>query len=1385
MKTAVRSAPLSPECNWEKWLTKSLPRDQPIVPRIRSGPVDVSFGQQRLWFLAQLESGSATYNTPIAWRIAGPLNLSALQRSLSQLVTRHEALRTTFAVVDEYPRQIINEALPVSIATNDLRTIERCQRESEIKRRIREEAQRAFNLSVEPMVRAALFRVEDHEHVFVLTLHHIVCDGPSIAILLQELALFYGGFLSGKPVHIPELPVQYADFAVWQREIVDEIRDEQLAYWKEQLRSCPAALDFPSERVHPIHANFRGEMEYRNLSRQLSADFQSLARRHDVTDFMALVALFQVLLSRYTGQEDICVGSPVTHRTRAEVSRVLGFFSNMVVLRGRLDGNPTFREFLHKVRDTVLSAYAHQDLPFEQLVAELQPERVPGRNPFFQAMLEVEEPAWRHLEIPGAQCTLLPVHNGTSKFDFSLGVVDHPEGFRLGLEFNADLSDAETARGLLENYENLLQGAVNDPDCAVFNLPLLSSRKREELLLKWNNSRQDYPDANCTHRLFEAQVQKAPNAVAVKFQAQRLTYQELNSRANQLARYLVSLGVGAEVLVAVCLERSLDLVIALLAVMKSGAAYLPLDPSHPAERRKAILQDSGARMLITCRAVSQDLHAIGACTVVLFKDVNTSSQSAANLPSMIRPNDLAYVIYTSGSTGRPNGVEVEHGNLANFLLTMRERPGLSRRDVLLAVTTVTFDIAGLELWLPLTVGASVIIASRDQVMDAHELLNVLEESKVTAMQATPATWRMLLAAGWRGNPRLKVLCGGESLSGSLADELVARCGSVWNMYGPTETTIWSSVHAVKAEEGPVVPIGYPIGNTMMYVLGRNMEPVPVGVRGELYIGGAGVARGYRGAQQLTAQRFVANPFSIGADSRLYRTGDLVRQRRDGNIEFLGRNDFQVKVRGFRIEPAEVEAVLARHPAVSEAVVQAREDVPGDKRLVAYVVAKNEMAHDLVSQLRSFMQTTLPDYMVPSAFVVLDALPKTPSGKLHWQALPVPEHRAQEVALIVPQDAIETRLARIWEELLDIHPVGVTDNFFELGGDSLLGTHLFARVEEEFAKQLPMGTLFEAPTIQKLAAILRQDSWVPSALIQVQAGDPSVPPVFFVQARVGYRALAAELGAHQPFYVVPYDDLFVSETERGLGTLAEELAQRIREHHPHGPYYLGGWCLAGHVAFAVAREICRQGEEVALLAIIEMSAPGYAEPCRRPTLRSFTYPLLWHLRYVLHGSRQQKIDWIAGSFRALGWQARYRAWQLARLFFRRIGRSLPRSLRDATRLMEEAADKDAPTSYPGRITLFRSSERTFTREEQWDLGWGRIAAHGVDVYEIPGLKGALLRANVTEVGVRLKECLTRAYESRLGKDMGDSLNSACSAGAPPTSTLGTLENSKTTFRSSAH
>lgn len=1327
------------EWTWRKGLVASLPHYPPIIARSSRLPVELSFGQQRLWFLAQLESGSAAYNVPMAWRIAGAIDVAALRQSLDRLVTRHEALRTTFPAEAGEPRQLIHPPAPAGFELIDLRGVE--GRASELERRVREFTERPFDLTAAPLMRTALFRLRDEQHVFALVLHHIVCDGPSIAILLEELGLFYDRCAKGWDVEIPPPSVQYADFSIWQREALSkEVRNPQLSYWREQLRDCPAALDFPSQSAPSVGAGFRGDVEYRDLSASLSEDFRSLARRQGVTRFMGLLALFQVLLSRYTGETDVAVGCPMTHRFRAEVSRVVGFFANMMVLRSRLEGNPTFRDLLRRTREVALGAYAHQDLPFEELVAELQPARIPGRNPFFQAMLVVEESAWRHLELAGCRCAPLPVHNGTSKFDFSLYVIDHPEGFRLVLEYNSDLFEAETAARLLAHYERLLAGAVADPEARVCDLPLLSVAEQQEILRRWNETCEENGDTAPTPSLFEAQVERAPDAIAIRFKEEELTYRELNARANRLAHHLTSEGAGAGVLVAICLERSLELVIAMLAIMKAGAAYLPLDPLHPSARRDGILRESGAKILIS----DQDPGPAHGCTVVRLNQAEAidTRYSDENPHVEIRANDLAYVIYTSGSTGHPKGVSVEHGSLTNFLSSMRRRPGLSAGDVLLAVTTVTFDIAGLELWLPLTTGASVILASRDEIADPQRLIALLEKSNATVMQATPATWEMLLAAGWRGDPRLKILCGGEAVAGSLADELRARCSSVWNMYGPTETTIWSSLHEANGGEAAVVPIGRPIGNTSMHVLDQNMQPVPIGVRGELYIGGAGVARGYLDAPELTAERFVRDPFSEKVGARLYRTGDAARRRRDGTLEFLGRLDRQIKIRGYRIEPAEIEAALRQHPFVQQAVVGTRARA-GEKQLVAYLVSSARETDLEPAELSRFLREKLPDYMVPSTFVRLKSFPLTANGKLDWDALPVPQPQPSEVALILPRDAIENRLAKIWEEVLDVHPVGVTDSFFELGGHSLLATRLFARIEKRFGKRLPLGTLFEAPTIEKLAAILRQQSWVSSSLLQVQAGDSAKAPIFFVQARVGYYALAAELGLDQPVYVVPTDDLFLQETERSIEDLAKELAQRIRAQQADGPYYLGGWCLAGRIAFAVACELWRQGEEVAFLAIIDMPAPGYIRLSRLRAIPSVLGRLGWQLRYALHGNRAQRMDWIVGGFRAVDWQVRCRAWQLARFFFRRIHHPLPQALRHPTRLMAEAARQDRTTSYPGRITLFRPSEMSFPRSNRPDLGWGPIAAGGVEVFQIAGLKRTLLRTNAIQVGRRMKESLARA------------------------------------------
>ncbi len=1331
--------------DWEKGLAKAPLQNAAIIARAHHGAVELSFGQERLWFLAQLDSGSAAYNIPMAWRITGHLHLDCLQLSLDQLVTRHEALRTIFPNKTGEPRQMVQSPQTVRLEASDLRGFENSRRRSELESRIQDTAKMPFNLAAGPVWRVALFRMAEDQYVFVLVVHHIACDSPSIAIMLEELALLYRGFVLETPAQIPQSPVQYADFAIWQRKaLARNARDVPLAYWREQLRGLPPALDFSSGRRFGVIPGFNGEVVYRDIPRKLSEHFRSLGRQHDVTRFMALLALFQVLLARLTGQEDIAVGCPMTHRSRAEVARVVGFFANMVVLRSHLSDNPTFRDLLRRTRQVVIGAYAHQDLPFEELLAELQPERIPGLNPFFQAMLVVEESAWRNLELVDAHCVPFPIHNGTAKFGLSLYVLDDREGFRLTLEYKSDWFDEPTVAGMLEHFENLMRAAIAEPDCRVYDLPLLSELGRAQALWKWNRPIRECLRADSVPSAFEAQVEQRPEAPALRCGNESLTYRELNSRANQLARHLVSWGARAEMLVAITLERSVDLVVALLAVMKTGAAYLPVDPSHPRERREDILRDSGAKILVTARVEDQGLLVNDGYVVFSLEDEKEaiSLLSDRNLEISVQPDGLAYVIYTSGSTGRPKGVQIEHRNLSNFLASMRRSPGLSADDILLAVTTVGFDIAGLEIWLPLTTGASVFLASRTEASEPQGLIDLMEKARVTMMQATPATWEMLLAAGWKGRPQMKALCGGEALAGVLADRLIERCGSVWNMYGPTETTIWSSVHPAVAGEATIVPIGRPITNTTMFVLDRNQEPVPIGIQGELYIGGAGVARGYRNATELTAERFMADPFSANSCGRLYRTGDLVRQRRDGVFEFLGRLDRQVKLRGYRIEPAEIELALRSYPGVSQAGVTLREHA-GDKQLVAYLVVTNESLPQ--EELRRYLAGKLPGYMVPATIVTLEKFPVTPNGKLDWTALSAPV-KMREPSFVAPRGNAEVRLTKIWEKILDVSPIGVTDNFFDLGGHSILATRLFALVEKEFGKRLSLGTLFEAPTIEQLARIIGRAVWTSGSLIPLQFGESSTPPLFLVQARADYRALASELGCDQTVFIVPYDDLFFDDTDRSLPSLAEELSQRIRSRQPHGPYHLGGMCVAGRVAFAIASELYRQGEEVTFLGIIDMAAPKSVRLTRLQGLESFVKRLSWHLRYAMEANRQAKLDWALGLGRALNWQTRYCAWKLVRWFFWTIEQPLPRKFRHPTRLIDEAVAKDTTSTYPGRITLFRPAENTFVRYDQHDLGWGKIGCGGVEVYEIAGLKRTLLRENATQVGRHLRACLTRLQPS---------------------------------------
>ncbi|MEH1935807.1 MAG: amino acid adenylation domain-containing protein [Nostoc sp.] len=933
---------------------------QAIVPVTRNQNLPLSFAQQRLWFLEQLLPDSPFYNFPQTFRLFGQVNLSALEQSINEIVRRHEVLRTTFALSNGQPVQIIAPALSVPIHLVDLRSrsvsfresLSESQKDTEIQRLMIEEFQQPFNINRGPLLRTTLLQLDAEEYLLLLSIHHIVFDGWSVSVLFRELTLLYQTFANGLPSPLAELPIQYADFAVWQRQWLQEkVISQELVYWKQQLADLPI-LELPSHRPRPAIQTYRGARQPLAFSKSLSEAVTRFSQQEGVTLYMTLLAAFQTLLFRYTNSEDILVGSLIANRHHQKIENLIGFFVNTLVLRSDFSGSPSFRQLLKQVREVTLEAYAHQDIPFEKLVEELEPERDLSRHPLFQICFALQNVPMQALELSGLSINHRLEYNGTAKFDLFLELFETPDGISGWFEYSTDLFDAATISRIGEHFQTLAAGIVANPDQKVADLPLLTPAERQQLLVGWNQTQADYPQEICIHQLFEAQVERSPDSVAAIFAEQQITYCELNARANQLARHLQALGVGPDVLVGICVERSLEMIVALLAILKAGGAYIPLDPAYPQQRLSLMLSDSQVSVLLTQQHLLAQLPKHQAHIVCLDRDwQDIATQSQDNLDISINPDNLAYVIYTSGSTGKPKGVQIMHCSVVNFLHFMGQHLELTEQDILLSVTTLSFDIAVLEIFLPITLGARVVMISREETMDGTELIAKLTNG-ATVMQATPATWQLLLEAGWQGSKHLKILCGGEALPRKLAQQLQQRCATLWNVYGPTETTIWSATYKVISEDGHIL-IGRPIANTQFYILDSQLQPVPVGVSGELYIGGAGLARGYLNRPDLTDAQFIPNPFKKAEgnnDLRLYKTGDLVRYLPDGNIEYLSRIDHQVKIRGFRIELGEIEAVLSQHPSVKTGVVIDREDVPGQKRLVAYVVQnqQDENAQELLA-----------------------------------------------------------------------------------------------------------------------------------------------------------------------------------------------------------------------------------------------------------------------------------------------------------------------------------------------------------------------------------------------------------------------------------------------------
>jgi len=1052
------------------------------VPRNGAGTFPLSFAQQRLWFLSRLQPNLSLYNLPSPLRLQFPINIPALERSLNEIVRRHETLRTTFKLINNEPQQVIAPAQEIPLTVIDLRVYPPAQRGYEAQRLAAEEAQAPFDLERGPLFRSKLLQLDEADYVLLMTMHHIVSDGWSLGILNRELSTLYAAYSANQPSPLPELPIQYVDFARWQRHWLQGERLKVLLdYWEKQLSGAPTVLKLPTDRPRPAVQSFRGAAQGFNLPASVLSRLKAFSQQEGVTLFMTLLAAFNVLLHRYTGQIDLVVGTPIANRNLTQLEGLIGFFVNTLVLRVDVSGNPTFRELLQRVREVTLGSYAHEDLPFEKLVEEFQPERSLSHNPLFQVMFTFEslsatdkqpEASAAPQEAPQKSsdppASVTPVIHGTSKFDLSVWFTETEDGLSGGMEYSTDLFDAATITNMIGHFQVLLDGIAANPSQRVSSLPLLTEQERHKLLIDWNATEAEFSE-QCLPELFEIQVNRNPAAKAVVFGGDEcLSYAELNARANQLARYLQRLGIKPDTLVAMAVERSLEMVVGLLGILKAGGAFVPLDPNYPKERLSFMFEDLQAPVLLTQQRFEDRFSA--SAGKVIYLDApggEWEQETKENLNSEVTPDNLAYVIYTSGSTGRPKGVMIPHRGLSNMAQSQLQTLGIEPVDRVLQFSAVTFDISIWDIVLALNSGATLCVETADSLRPGPGLTQLLLDRGITVVTLLPS---VLATLSPEQLPALRiVVAGAEACSADIAARWAPGRRFV-NGYGPTETTVWAT-YADLSDGHRKPPIGRPIANTQAYVLDGYLELVPAGVRGDLCLGGSALARGYLNRPELTAERFFPDPFSSIPGRRLYRTGDLVRQLPDGNIDFIGRIDTQVKLRGYRIELGEVEALIAEYSSVREVVVVIRESLSGDKRLVAYLVPVSPDAFS-ITDLVIYLRDRLPEYMVPQ-LVVLDVLPLMPNGKVDRNSLPEPDwlHPEIEEEYVSPRNEVEEKLVEIWKEVLGLERIGVNDNFFKLGGHSLLATQVISRLRDVFPDAPTLQTIFELPTVAGLASVV--------------------------------------------------------------------------------------------------------------------------------------------------------------------------------------------------------------------------------------------------------------------------------------------------------------------------
>jgi len=1325
----------------------------PIPRRAQTSGWPLSPGQQQIWFFGELAPGVPLYNESEAARLLGKLDTDALQRAYDIIISRHEALRTTIQKTEDGQIAAVRDGWRSRIKQIDLDNLSVAQREAELARLLIDEPRQPFDIESEPGIRMTLLRLNADEHVIVLMMHHIVCDRWSMGVVWRELAALYEAFVCGKTPALPCLPIQNGDYAAWQleRQATPEFARD-LAYWDESLRDAPDLLELPTDRPRPRIQTFRGARQRFSLNNALAGALRERGRQEKTSLFTIFAAALNVLLYRYTGSEDLLTGIPVADRNRPDLQSLIGFLIDTHALRIKLSGEMTFRELLSRVQTGLVALYSHHRVPFEQVVARIQPNRDLSHSPLFQVMINWRD--WAQLlpfiGLHGLAVEPLLAQTQTSKFDMTLVLTDTGDDIWVEIEYNTDLFDDARIARLFGHYRTLLEAVVANPKQRLAKMPLLTMAERSQLLVEWNDTTAPAPE-RCVHDLFSEQAARTPDAVAVAFEDSALSYRALELRSNQLAHHLRGLGVGPEVPVAICVERSLDLLIGLLGILKAGGAYVPFDADYPTERLAFMMADTAATVLVTLQPLLGRVPAGDASIVCLDRDREAIAQRPTSLPqSGVGPENLAYIIYTSGSTGKPKGVALPHRGATNLYLWYLDKYSFKRHQRVLVISSFAFDLTLKNLFAPLLGGSSVILGPPGH-MTGEELWRTVTMRQITALNCAPSQFYPVfdepeVASRESANLALRsVILGGEPIRKDIFPKGVRW--QVINSYGPTEATDVCAEGMVPdlGAPGYATVLGRPLPNTRLYVLDRHGEVVPIGVAGELYIGGFGVARGYLNRPELTAERFVASPF--GAGDRLYRTGDLVRYLPDGNLEFLGRLDHQVKLRGYRIEPGEIEARLLSCRGVREAVVLVREDAGRDKRLVAYYTAGVEEPG--TDALRSHVAAALPAYMVPKAYVRLETMPLTHSGKVDRKALPVPDEAAYLTqAYEAPVGPIETTIAAIWADLLGLERVGRHDNFFDLGGDSLRAIKLLVRVNRSFARTLPLLTIYNAPTIADLAStVSSREQPEFSPVVSLRSGE-TLPALFIVSGAGGSPmelALPARYiaGNRQVYGLQSIALDGVTKPHDTVEEMAEYYVRHVRRLQPDGPYLLAGFSFGGLVAIEVARRLLSVGKDVALLALLD------ARPHQRflPLSSLFAY---WRERIYLHAGAvaqlplREAVPYVVGRLGEAREHIRARYSDKYRRRRPVSGSIVPERVTPLFDVADMARYRYRPRYYPGTITLLKSELMGILWQTYAEY-WAGLARK-VEVHIVPGEHTEIIRAHAQSLGEHLSLCIERALPS---------------------------------------